>query len=72
MIMSLKTSIAVVLAACFTMFSASALAAEPQIDAQAACVIDSTTGNELYAKNEITDYLPLSFIVAGVLPRWNT
>lgn len=51
MIMSLKTSIAVVLAACFTMFSASALAAEPQIDAQAACVIDSTTGNELYAKN---------------------
>lgn len=47
MIMSLKTSIAVVLAACFTMFSASALAAEPQIDAQAACVIDSTTGNEL-------------------------
>jgi D-alanyl-D-alanine carboxypeptidase (penicillin-binding protein 5/6) len=51
MIMSLKTSIAVVLAACFTMFSASALAEEPQIDAQSACVIDSATGNELYAKN---------------------
>ena len=51
MIMSLKTFIAVVLAACFTMFSASALAEEPQIDAQSACVIDSATGNELYAKN---------------------
>lgn len=49
--MSLKKAMAAVLAACFTATTFAAFAAEPQLDAQSAYLLDAATGTELYAKN---------------------
>lgn len=49
--MSLKNKMMALLTACFCMTGAAAFAAQPQINAQSAYVLDANSGSELYAKN---------------------
>lgn len=49
--MSLKNKMMALLTACFCMTGAAAFAAQPQINAQSAYVLDAESGSELYAKN---------------------